>query len=59
MDTGKEKAKPAFKLQSDVEHSTDVAGVVNHYILVHTIEIPLKTLPESRERMSLMICWIE
>ena len=46
VDTGKEKAKPAFKLQSDVDHSTDVASVVEHYILGRTIEIPLKTLLE-------------
>ena len=39
----KEKSKPGYKLQSDMEHLTDVSRVVDQYILDRTIEMPLKT----------------
>ena len=38
----KEKCKPGYKLQSDMEHLTDVSRVVDRYILDKTIEMPLK-----------------
>jgi hypothetical protein len=42
----KEKTKPGYKLQSNMEHLTDVSSVVDQYILDRTIEMPLKMFLE-------------
>jgi hypothetical protein len=47
-----EKLKPAFKLQSDIEHETDIGRVVDEHILSQTIQMPLRTfLGVSRKEL--------